>query len=112
MRAALLTSLCACAWPLLIFNVCKPEIVPKQVISDRQAYMKLLARLHEMYVELDSENISAPTFHLADPGKQELISFSIFSVRCYEWCPSTSFCCKSCTGELTAHYMTNKVREH
>lgn len=42
----------------LTAHISPPEIVPKQVISDRQAYMKLLARLHEMYVELNSDNIS------------------------------------------------------
>ena len=57
MSGASLTCAVSSALELTV-DTCPLEIVPKQVISDRQAYMKLLARLHEMYVELNNDNIS------------------------------------------------------
>ena len=35
------------------------KIVNKTAISNRSAYLKLLARLHDMYEELDEDYISA-----------------------------------------------------
>ena len=63
------------------------KIVNKTVISNRANYLKLLARMHDMYEDLDTDIISECRSHLRtkERGRLCLLMFITAPVRSYEW---------------------------